>query len=361
MNTLEKPRTNVDLMYEYAKILQSQGRILPPNKVISDDLRDLLGVQLKASQIGTALERVRRSRIKVTPEVLKFDGTNNRKNRAIMHGKGDIWPSVEPYVNLQMSPREIHWAILLHDERDVPVRSIYNALFHRRTRNDLQPSTILEKDSFRRTVNYATEQQLQARVRVWLVLKDFVFNDLGAKHVPFRRYDWLDMIDLSHRGSLDSAQDVAIDQETVISYVASLERLIEPRQQLIQAVGRVGRSLLRRFAIGLEEAIAFKEAEKRTELWNYVNSNFVNAEKGSKKRKVTKPTEKIIRRIDSLPLSLEQKVRLFKCVYWEEETPKKYGKFFGVPDGKVWQNVRDLIDGDMDDLHAMYDLNLLAE
>lgn len=125
------------------------------------------------------------------------------------------------------------------------------------------------------------------------------------------------------------SEDVADGVKLVVKRMSEGQKLIAVLQQFIES-RQVADSLL-----------------------GYVRREYLGNSEGKEKK--LNGLKEIIQRIDSLPVSLTDKVRLFQCIVWEERGAKAYGEFFGIAKEKVWQSLKKLIDGDMDQLHAQYD------
>lgn len=351
---------NWQIVKEQIDLVLAQGKQIPSNKALEKL------TPLDRTQIGTAKGYLRRMHLLDHPDSKETSRVISEGVIIAMGGKRYMYKG---YADMGMSAVEIHHALYLDLNLDVDSGHIGNTVGKARKANpDLTEEERTERGGYRRlteaeraiirnTVPYATDEENRNRVRYWLPIRDFVFTNLVSGSFPFRRYHWIDMIGLCQQVGPANG-NVSIDGEAITAYVASLERMIKPRHQFVAALDQVTRSLVTRLSISLEQALRLKEADRIIELREYIYNNFVEEDAT---RKTFKSVKDVIKRVDSMQISLVEKERLLRCLFWEEKGATSYGRFFGVPKESIWQSLKDLIDGDMDDLHAQYDRLLPPE
>lgn len=207
------------------------------------------------------------------------------------------------------------------EEMGLDEKSVGRILSKQRTRDGIKRTD--EEKKFGHKLVHEPKEVKRGRALFWTRVVDLL--EQQGVNSPTNRMVWIDI--------WQRAEDVMDGARLVVDRLAQGRRLYFVVQQILEGETQVLKSSLSA----------------------HIRNNFVADEKNEK---VFKGFRETIDRVDSMPLTLAEKERLLRCLFWEEKGATSYGRFFGVPKESIWQSLKDLIDGDMDDLHFQYD-NLL--
>lgn len=301
---VELPITNTDKVRQYLKKLEGP---LPPNQLIADELG------LNRQQVAGALAEARRCEISFRPTP---EDSRRRLREGVILAKGGKRFAIRPFANMGMAPSEIHWALLADTEVDIPSLRINNMLS--KARNSQRDDSFRrledeERMDVRKSVIHAKEEDIKGRVRLWLGVRDKLFFR-GLADTPRSRSEWLYLMELQQ--------------------------------------GREAPSYDRFLPNTWQRLTSCIETIKGITLRGYLRQVFADRPKDIK---VIETHKGVIDQIDHMPEALDQKMRLFRCLFWEESGGGKYAEMFGIEQGKLWQHLKDLIGDDMDDLRQRFD------
>lgn len=297
---------------------------LPPNRIIGEALN------LSRMQAASAIGYLRREKglfLSTDSDSLK------RLREAQIIARGGKWYKIKSYAYMRMVQSEICLAHSLDRGEEVDLLSVSRQLRNARSSREITGLTADERLDLSMSVYRASEDQRRDSVALWLKVRD-VLRERGIVPNLSSRIEWRFLI-----RELAMVREETYEKE-VIGSERLLSRLSEEQQDKLRP---------------------FVEVIRGVTLMGHIRANFVDGNNGKKTNKVFKDSANTIKRIDSLSLVVADKERLFRCLFWEEKGASAYARFFNVPKEKLWQNLKDLIDDDMDELHARYDSLVLAE
>lgn len=281
-------------------------------------------VNLPVQRIAVTMGNMRKGKHPLLPPAIP-ENTRHRLSVGVSASRGGKWSVLQRYSF--MAPEEADFALqeILGAKRQVQLGLSINNIRGVLTKHAVAghiKHTDEERKSIHGTIHESRETK-RGRAIFWAIVIELL-EEQGINR-PTNRMVWIDI--------WKRAEDVNDGVTLVIERMAEGQRLQSSIQQLLE-----------------------RELDS---LWGHVQQKFLSgADMDGKKLNGLK---EVIDRIDSMSLTLEEKERLFRCIFWEEKGAKAYAGFFGVPKEKLWQNLKDLIDVDMDQLHARYDSLLPVE
>ncbi len=301
----------------------TDDRLVPPPAKVAK----ILG--LPREYVGGVYHDFRQPSRNILP-LANPENSRKRAAKSISESRGGLWLAIKRYAPF-MTAREI--CLLLADqlgEEEMKDRNFHKAnigrvIVQHRKRHDLAGRTLEEKETTK-FVRSESEERIIGRARFWSDVID-VLESQGIKPSG-NRVIWMDV--------WQRARDVNDGVRLTRERLAEGQKLHSILQNLLE-----------------RKVIA-------NSFWEYFKSNFVTEDDKTNEKRLEQH-EDIIIRIDSMSLSLAEKEKLFRCLFWEKMGGKKYAEFFGVPNEELLKHLNRMLDGDdLEDLRNQYD-NLYPE
>lgn len=245
----------------------------------------------------------------------------NTRRRATVSGslsRGGKWLELERYSF--MSPEEADFALgeKLGEEKKSEMgldKASIRRLLTKHTVAGHIKRTDEERESIFLTIHESKEVK-RGRAIFWVRLANLL-DQQGIKS-PDNRVIWVDI--------WRRAENVNNGVRLVVERLAQGQRLHSVVQQILET-----------------QAVT-------SSLSAHLRNNFVADEKD---KKVFKEFRGTIDRVDSMSLTLAEKEKLFRCLFWENKGGEEYSKFFMVPSDKLRKDLGNLID-EVEQLRLMY-------
>ncbi len=146
------------------------------------------------------------------------------------------WLSIREFALMGMSPREIHEALIIDQQLDIPVHTLRQRIHAKAKRKEFKREDEMYERNVRKTVLSATDEEIKGRVRLWLNVRRVLVKQ--GNPLPTTRVKWRSLLGVGKvKAILEKERPGSLDSIPATLYEWKLLARLLAARSIIQQIG----------------------------------------------------------------------------------------------------------------------------